>query len=320
MVPQWLELVLKYYSLWSFHFVPSVKLGGIVISCLILLCHIVLCSWFSFITLRTFVEMRAQMEFLDSLNFFLYFIAYSASYWLIISDSYINQRYQNNFWNIYSKINNEFSSQIEFEKWNYLGPFIFLIIGISSNFTFVLFRERNTKLATIMMHIALLFIHDHRVFFYLLHLKTIAYQLWKIEKKLKNMGKSNALVIQDSQFHVENQFKWVLSYYELVHKMSENLNRIFGWSQLISVLLTFYSSVTFLSFIYRQIDKKFAKIDSGMLFFLLQIIVVWFKMLTVKIISSAVVNMTSSICMLSRIAFQVFYSNKYTYKCYDAVS
>lgn len=264
MVPQWLGLVLKYYSLWSFHFVPSVKLGGKVISCLIFLSHIVLCSWCSFITLRAFVEMRAQMEFLDSLNFFLYYIAYSASYWMIISDSCINQKYQRKFWNIHSKINNEFSSQIEFEKWNYLRPFIFLIVGNSSVFTFVLLRERNTKLATIMMHIALLFIHDHRVFFYILHLKTIAYQLWKIEKKLENMRKSNALVIQDSQFHVENQMKWVLGYYELVHKMSEKVNRIFGLSQLILVLLTFYSSVTFLSFVYRQFDKKFTKFDSGM--------------------------------------------------------
>lgn len=272
MSPKWLTILLKYFSFWGFHCVPSVKFGGSTASSLIFVFHIVFCSWCSFVVLRAFAEQQAIMEFLDALNFFLNFITFAASYWLIIFDSYTNQTDQNKFWKIYSKIQEEYGHKFDMKKWDYFVPSIVLLIGSSSIYTLVLIRENITGVATIMMNIAFLYIFDHRLFFYLLHLKAIAFQLWKIDNQLKEMMNTNPLLNGDSErmhsiqfLHDRNQFKWIRRYYEMIYQMCESVNTIFGWSHLALVMLNFHTSVTFLSFIYRLIYGKFDAFDNSAL-------------------------------------------------------
>lgn len=245
MCPNWLKKLLKYFSLWSFHFVSFAKVGGNVTSFFMFVGHIGLCSWCSFSAFNEFAKKQALMEFIDALNFCLYYITSSLLYWFILFDSHTNKRAQQTFWKSYNRANEQSCSELNLQKDKYLTAMISLLIADVLTCAIALASETNTDVGRI-MHLTFLCVVDHRMFFYLLHLKVIAFQLQKIQ-----------------EISFTNRFHLIRDQYKIVFEMSEYANIIFDLSHLALIMLSFHSSVTFLNFIYRLVQRKFEKYQIG---------------------------------------------------------
>lgn len=254
MFPLRIKYILRYFSYWGFQSTTCTSLRKKSIASLIFLVHLSLCTWSSCRIFRSFTEKLAVMEFIDAMNFLLYYISCALTYWMTLFDSYFSYGIQCEFWKTFTRINEELPStpQLKLSKWSFLITFIILLAGDCACVIFALFREVHSEYGGRIMHFIFLITVDHRIFFYWLHLKVIIFQLKKIKIKL---GKQRAV-------GRENQLKWLCYYYRLVYEMSENVNSIFGWSHLALILSTFHSSITFLNFIFRQFLKKFNKFRS----------------------------------------------------------
>lgn len=257
MCPNWIKYTLKYYSLFAFHFISVARFGGSVINSLIFLCQIAICAWCSFISFESFAVHMRLMAFLDALNFFIYFLTCALTYWLIIYDSYTNRSIQHKFWQIFIRIDKDYQNQCSFSDWHYLCA---LILRSAINIFLIMlayFKENAIGPYEKIMNLIFLNIFDHRIFFYLLHMKVVAFELQKIEEKLKQNRTIN--------FITKCQCKWFGNYYNSIYEMVDHMNNAFGWSNLAITLLNFISSVVFSNFIYSQFNHKFNKFDSGSL-------------------------------------------------------
>lgn len=240
--------MLNYYTIWGFY-TSSFTFYGKVTSFLIFLVHFVLCAWCTVFTMNVFFEQQYYSEFLDALNSFLYAAWATILYWLIIYDSYVNQRDQYRFWQMFSDFNKNYQQSDDFEKGNHLFTAIIILIANSLYIILTFVLDNATDNGNYVLHFILLNIIDHRLNFYILHLKVITYHLEKIDLKLKNL-KINTNVD-------DKQMKRVRSNYGLVHEMSGLVNTIFGLSQLTLIVLSFYSLIAFLNVTHRLLRGKF---------------------------------------------------------------
>lgn len=256
MSPKWITHIRTYYSVLG---CPSNMSNGFREKCTrftMWIVHIGTCAWCTCYAFKSFVDELALMEFLDALNFLLYYTFSVATYWLIIYDSYTKQHEERTFWQILSQINEAFHRQSSMRKWSYLIPMIVLLVGDVFLVILSSSLEKTTELLTKIMHGIFLLVFDSRIFFYLLHLKVISFQLQQIESKTK---------LNRSQINCTGkELKWIHDYSNLVDEMSIRLNAAFGLSHLALFLISFHGSVTYLSFIYRQIHRKFFKFNSGL--------------------------------------------------------
>lgn len=129
MFPKWIKYILKYYSLWGFHSLPNASVGGKFGGKFIFIVHIILCIWCTISTFTTFIEEQSLMEFIDSVNFLLFYITSASCYWFIIYDSYTKQAFQQKFWNIFWQINETFCFQKDFNIWSYVIALIIIFTG-----------------------------------------------------------------------------------------------------------------------------------------------------------------------------------------------
>lgn len=204
------------------------------------------------------------MEFIDVLNFFLYYITSASLYWLIIIDSHISKREEQLFWESYNRINANFRPELNLNKQNYVLTLAILSFTDILLCILALIREIKTDVGRI-MHLTFLVVVDHRIFFYLLHLKVVSFQLTKIQAEITDIHRSGFLL--STNLDVENRFKSIRKQYQLVYEMSEQINSVFGVSHLALITLSFHSSVTFLNFSYRLFHMKFIKYHNGKLVF-----------------------------------------------------
>lgn len=253
MLPKWIIAIFKFYSLWGFHSMPYLRIGENHIKIFILIIHIVLCIWCTINVLNTFSKLLAFFEFIDALNVYVYSTVCAFTHCLIIYDSIANQKAQNAFGQMILVSFERYSTKISIPKRCYLTTLLFITI---SSFTFsissIVFDKKHlSDFATKFIYYIYLNMFDCRMFFYLLHLKVIAFKLRTIETKLK---KSN---LNDTQL------KWCRDNYRLTNEMCNILNEIFGWSHLILILLCFQSSITLLNSVYSQIQKKYLDVHQG---------------------------------------------------------
>lgn len=259
MLPNWLKKALKYFRWWGFHVIPFENFGGNIKNWLILIFHIGLCTWCSFSAFNQFSRKQAFMEFIDALNFFLYYITSASLYWTILYDSYTTRNEQQMFWKIYARANERLRSELNLTKGNYFLIFSLLLAADLTACIMAIVREVKTDPGRI-MHLTFLCVVDHRIFFYLLHLKVISYELNKIKHEIKEMSENI------SNVPVNYRFRFFREQFDLVFGMTEHVNRIFGLSHLVLIMLGVHSSVTFSNFTYRLFQRKFNKYQYGVLF------------------------------------------------------
>lgn len=252
MFPKWMNNILRYYSLFGFHFISCVKFGGKSTSALILLIQIGLCIWLSIWAFKAFVEEMTLITFLDAINFFLYYLTCASTYWLILYDSYTNQKILCAFWHNFIQISKKYSTQMDVNRWSFLNALIILLI-IDSVMSGLAFYRALADSSDNVAHYHYLVIFDQRTFFYLFHLKVITFQLQKIDSELQNF------LERKTQFpsFTKEQYKWIRDYYRLISGMVDHMNNAFGVSNLALTLLNFHSAIAFSNFIYSQIHIKF---------------------------------------------------------------
>lgn len=262
MCPKWIEYILKYYSLFGLHFIPNARFGGKSTSLLIYFIQIGLCIWCSFWAFKAFIEEQKLISFLDALNFFLYYLTSALTYWAILYDSYTKKDILRGFWQNFTEISQKCATQFDLNKWNFLFAFILLLVldtimsGLALYRTFINSEDNVT-------HYHFLAIYDQRIFFYLLHVKIVTFQLQKIENELKYIHQCKGYLSENFVSLTENQFKWIRNYYRLINEMVDNMNNAFGISNLAITLLSFHSAITFSNFVYRQIYHSFYTLNSS---------------------------------------------------------
>lgn len=304
MFPMWIRYTLKYYSLFCFHFIKTLTIGGKYITLLFFIFQIGLCVWCSYGSLSTFAnEIATLMERLDALNFLLYYITSAITYTLIVCESFVNRSVENAFWCIFSHINEELCNQknVENQK-NVIISAAFCVIDVIIAVLSVT-GEHTTSSAYLIRHHIFLIICNNHILFYQLHLNIIELQLRKLEMGVKRMPSPQT-------------FKWIRKYYELIYGMCDHINTTFGWAHLASIVLNFHSILTFVNFIYRQIHRKFDRFDYGRHFTsmtLLMFDLIYFK-LFVDIL------LMSSIFMVCRVGATLIFFNKCINDCYKSVT
>lgn len=179
--PKWLWNILRYYSFWGFYLPISSTFGRKLTTFGIFLVQFILCFWSSFRIIEAFAEKRAVMEFIDALNFLLYYISCAFTYWIIIYDSYNNQSNERAFWKLFARNKRIFDMRQNFNERNYLITLILLVVGDCLIVIFALMREVVSEYGGRVMHFMFLCVIDHRIFFYLLHLKAIVFELRNIK-------------------------------------------------------------------------------------------------------------------------------------------
>lgn len=248
MIPKSFAYLLKYYSLFGFYSISSMGIGKKHVNSLI---QIGLCMWCTFNTITTFIEAQAVLKYLDALNMLLYFVVSISAYWLIIYDSCARRSIQDAFWPNFTKIDKQFSLKNEEKIWIYL---IDLIIPITFDIVISILSFSSETLSSTnhrIMHFFLIYIIDHAITFYVLHLKVFTFQLAQIELKL-----------QKEQIN-EVQLKWLRHNFQMIFEMSEHLNEIFGWSNLALILFSTLSFVAHLNLIYRIICGEHKRFNHG---------------------------------------------------------
>lgn len=259
MLPKHINYTSLYYSFLGFQFEFYKTSTRKLTNSIILLVHIAICTWCSFCTFETAKLQMGFIEFLDVLNFLLYCSTCSLLYWLLIYDSLMNRSDQIAFWQFFTRIDKKFYAQSELKICSYLVALFLLLLGDAFIFIFAFVCNELTD-SRQLMHGIFFVIHDHRTFFYLLHLKIITFQLRKLNTELIQFSKCRLRSIGGN--FCNDWFKWIRDYYTLVYKMTDHVNMIFGWSQLALFILCFYSAIVYINAIYRQFNGKFSKLDS----------------------------------------------------------
>lgn len=267
MLPTWIKYILINFSFYSFHFVQQPRFGGKILNSLIFFGHFCLCVWSSIISYTTLIQIQNRLDVIDMFNFFVFYLTSVSLYWTIIFKFYFNRKHLNVFWTIFIRIDCEFSSQIDLSKWNYLT--ISFLIFVENVMYFVIAVRMTTlfKFTSLLMMFINRNIFDQHVFFYILHLKVIAFQLRKLNMKLLQMNKFNRCKrkrLQNSKTIEFNEYKRIRNYYQQIYEMAECVNRIFDWSNLVLFIICFQHSVLNLYFVYHQLNRKYIKFNHRM--------------------------------------------------------
>lgn len=251
MYPKWIVNILRFYHLYGFYMIQTEK----SISFIVLLVHIILCFFASVVALAAIIGDHSFFENLDVVNFLSYYVASVITYWLIIYDSFANRSLQFKFWNLFDRMNQNYGKSMKMKKGAYLTGCIALSLIDTIAFG-LFFCDDTIPTFNKILHFFFLGVFDNRIFYYILHLKLIASKLQKIEIQMKHHQGS----------WTEKQFKLISNQYRLTYEMSDCVNMAFSWSQVALVMLTFYTSVTYLNIVYRLAHAKFNRLAAGMTF------------------------------------------------------
>lgn len=198
---------------------------------------------------RYILALTEFTEKLGLLNFSFFYSAALVSYWIIMIESYTQQSAQKMFWEIFGQLDdtscerNSLKQLYLFKYAIHLILFIFMLL-VSS-------QDMNTSATAIMTYYVLLFMCNNWLFYFLFYLTLIRNELEQIRSySLYYRSFDCKNVLCDIRIKSRN-------HYQRVFEMTECMNRFCGWSQYATILLSFYTLLTYINFVYQQIDRKF---------------------------------------------------------------
>lgn len=214
----------------------------------ILTMHLVLLTYFTQSGVRFVLTVYQISKFKRDLNFFSFVFFYGAvisTYWMIIIESFSRKAAQEIFWNIVGDFN-ESKEWGTFER-TYIFKFGAHLIRFMISFLFA--TQHNNTIARLNYYVPV-FICANRLFYYLLCIDIIKFELQKISNVL------NSCLIYNEQEKYDFVWKNACDQYQRVYKKTDCINTFFGWSHFTAILLTFYTLLANITFIYNQIDRK----------------------------------------------------------------
>lgn len=99
-------------------------------------------------------------------------------------------------------------------------------------------------------------------FYYLFYLEFIHHELCSIDFEIrqllvdcnaKNWIKTKQFI---KRFHC-TRLKWIRGYYGLIYNLSETMNSVFGWSNVVTLLLSFEFVLTEINWFYWKLLNKY---------------------------------------------------------------
>lgn len=165
--------------------------------------------------------------------------------WTFIIESCVKRKHQYRFWQLLQDINLRFAHRnITVSKtylikfFEYYAYYVLIIVLECTSF------PQFNNIFLVIRIIGLFAIH--RIFYYIFYLELIVFKLKTIEIGTKKMIAScNSEGFSEAHRNIfrfqQNSFLWLREYYQLVHRLIENINSNFGWSIAISIPYTFTS-------------------------------------------------------------------------------
>lgn len=188
-------------------------------------------------------------EQLGLLNFACFYSAALVTYWIIMIESYLQKCPQKRFWEIFKRLD-DFGQCKQSMKQLYVYKYV-IHLTLFVVMLLVSAQDANTSAGAIMTYYVLLFMCNNRIFYFLFCLTLIKYELEQI--------KHYSLFYRsfDRETIVCNIRNKARKHYQRVFEMTECMNGFFGWSQCATVLLSFYTLLTYFNFVYQQMDRKY---------------------------------------------------------------
>lgn len=257
MLQRQIVYILTFFDVWcygtGFSILSNSRSGKFVV----IFVHILIAMSFTLYEFRLIFELFALIGILNTINEAIQYTAALFTYWLIILDSFVYRRQHKKFWTILEYIDDHFSSQYIDLK-NYLWRFMEYVSLSTILYVLLIISNAFPKSNSVFAFIFLIIIWQIRMFYYILCLEIVLYQLKTIESEVLMMKRMYQLDIsRASRFYLfeSKRMKWIQEYYYCISTMIELLNTFFSWSQAATILLCFYSFVTNLNWLYASIDE-----------------------------------------------------------------
>lgn len=244
---KWMYFLLKFYELCGFHNTKRHATVRRPVKCTFVAFQVLLLYHFTLNGLKYILAISQFMERLGILNFTLFYGAALVSFWIVMIESYGQKSVQEAFWSLHVPLND--AGLKNSMKRQYLCRFgIHLILFVTM--LFVSAQDQNTTADAVMTYYVLLFMCNNRLFYFLLYLKLIKFELQQIY--------SDLITCRSFEYRDEFQMrKKICTEYQRVCEMADCVNGFFGWSHFATILLSFYTLLTYLNFIYQVLDRQF---------------------------------------------------------------
>lgn len=266
MLQRQLLYILTFFDVWGYETGFSMLSNSRNGKFAVIFVHILFAITFTLYEFRLMFELFTLMGILNTINEAIQYTAALFTYWLIILDSFVYHGQYKIFWTILERIDDQFSSQ-HMDLQNYLWRFIEYILISTILYVLIIISNAFPKSNSVFVFYLLIIIWQIRMFYYILYLEIVLYQLKTIEsevlmmRKMLNIARDRKLYQLDihrtSIFHLfeSKRMKWIQEYYCCVGTMIELLNTIFSSSQAATILFSFYSFVTDLNWIFANFDE-----------------------------------------------------------------
>lgn len=237
MHPKWLVYFLSYFDFWGFcteyNYRPKIVHSIFLFHCLLGIAF----TFFIADHIRNYDE-----NGLANVNEIVKFVGSMVVYWSSIIESYWKRTYQKKFWNIQKQLNNSINNRSYSKKlWKKLWFIVMYTSVITIYFTNFIIRRIFTE-GHIQFWITFTFVkfmYLNRIFYYILHLKLILFELETIWRRL--------------QVHSSpNQYRRIRQQYQAVVDLCDCVNSVFEWSNFVTILYTFLLTLTDLNWVYWQ--------------------------------------------------------------------
>lgn len=177
------------------------------------------------------------------------FIGATIAQLFVIFESYYKRSVQRKFWKIIRELRSDFNCpdhNVRF-GWYYakFGEFFGAVFVIK--LVQLLAWNITLKIYFIFGYISLMTLQEIRIFHYLFFIHLLSYQLNEVEMEMQSLAdvSENGTISRD-------QLRWIRMYYDLVHELSNCINEIFGWSNVISIWYLFLLLAVDLNWFYTH--------------------------------------------------------------------
>lgn len=213
-----------------------------------LICSCFLCG---FVWLFLHQLFYIDFDLITIVNDVLKFSLATFSYLCIIGESYYNRSKQQNFWIIYRRIRNDFNrSDCDPSFRNYFIKLLQFFITV----TVVEIKHFTKRFSLIFFstsYFGLMTMQEMRIFYYLFSVQLLDYQLNEIGTEVKLLADAS-----ENGRIPRGRLRWIRVYYDLVYDLSNYLNEVIGWSNVVNIMYLFLRLVFDLTWIYWQIQHK----------------------------------------------------------------
>lgn len=213
---------------------------------LIICVHILMAVSFTIYEFCFFYKFYEYYGLFETINESIEYSASLCSYWLIIFDSIFYRRTHKRFWRVFQQINRKERNVI---PRSYMIKFV-EFFGSKFIIDFIVVRYYGfgdyDVFPALWGYIAYMIpinICQIRLFNYIFYLEVVVFQLKMIENELESM------TMRVHYDRTIKPFQWIRNL-ECVHELSQLINKIFGLSNVSTILFCFYAMFTDLNYYY----------------------------------------------------------------------